>query len=327
MSVSITVAIPTHNRRETLLMAIESAILQSRPPMQVIVVADGCTDGTPEAVKGLGDDRVQVLDLPKRPGFGYGNRNEALSSARGDVVAWLGDDDLYLPDHLELLGELFDNQELDMVQALACIVHEDDRLEPLGMDWRVPYYRQLMLAGDSRTPMAGVSHRPGLAMKVGGWSDQWPRKGDMRLWQAMLRAGARSAMIDRPTVLHFRAWRRRQPYHVRVAQNRQYLDRIRSPGGVTGIRSAITFEMQSRAAVAENSEANFRRYAEQARRHLEDAEARLADQWEELERLSQRDALLTAIQSGGWWRLHERILPAIRAFSWLRGVWRSRTKG
>jgi len=114
-------------------------------------VADGCSDGTQDAVRSLGDRRLSLLDLPKAPGFGYGNRNTAVDAAAGDVVAWLGDDDLYLPDHLARAGELFDRLDVDIVQANACIVHPDDRLEPLGMDWRVPTYRDLLLGNQSRT--------------------------------------------------------------------------------------------------------------------------------------------------------------------------------
>jgi glycosyltransferase involved in cell wall biosynthesis len=239
MPVRFTVAIPTHNRRETVLMSIESALEQSRPPIEVIVVADGCTDGTQKAIEDLGDERAIVLDLPKGPGYGYSNRNEALRAARGDVISWLGDDDLYLPDHLLRVGEVFDHLEVDMVQALACIVHENDRLEPLGMDWRVPRYRELMFAGRNRTPLAGVSHRAGLAAPAGGWSDDAPRGGDMMLWQRMLRAGARTAMVEETTVLHFRAAGRSQPYRDRVAQNRRYLETTRAPAGLSRLRSRI----------------------------------------------------------------------------------------
>src|SRR5829696_4240017 len=97
---SISVIIPTHERPETCALAIESALNQSRPPLEVIVSCDGCP---PDAVRALReiDGPVRVLDLPKALGYGYANRNEALEQAQGDVIAWLADDDLYLPDHLE----------------------------------------------------------------------------------------------------------------------------------------------------------------------------------------------------------------------------------
>jgi glycosyltransferase involved in cell wall biosynthesis len=279
MPVSFTVAIPTHNRRETVLMSIESALEQSRPPIEVIVVADGCTDGTQKAIEDLADQRAIVLDVPKGPAYGYSNRNEALRAARGDVISWLGDDDLYLPDHLLRVGEIFDHLEVDMVQALTCIVHEDDRLEPLGMDWRVPRYRELMLAGRNRTPLSGVSHRADPAASAGGWSDDVPEGGDMKLWQGMLQAGARTDMVEETTVLHFRAAGRSQPYQDRVAQNRRYLETIRDPAGLARLRSRI-------------------------------AEAR----WGAAAAIEQRaDDAAAAV------RLRERLMPVLRIWWWARG--------
>jgi hypothetical protein len=43
---TFTIAIPTHDRCETVVLAALSALRQSRSPEQVIVLCDGCTDGT-----------------------------------------------------------------------------------------------------------------------------------------------------------------------------------------------------------------------------------------------------------------------------------------
>jgi glycosyltransferase involved in cell wall biosynthesis len=244
--VEITVAIPTHNRRETLLLAIESARMQTRPPERILVLADGCTDGTAEAVSDLREPRVEVIELEKGFGVGYGNRNEALR--RGGVISWLGDDDLYLPDHLERVGELFEVGDFDLVQAMACVVHEDSTLTALGMDWRVPYFRGLMMKGQNRTPAAAVSHRAEAALEVGGWPDRIRRRGDQDLWQRMLRAGARTAMLAAPTVLHFRATGRVQDYAHRVEQNRGFLERMDDPRELGRLRAEMALATQLIAA-------------------------------------------------------------------------------
>ena len=83
MAVSFTVVIPTHDRRRRLEIALGGVRAQTRPPDQVIVVADGCTDGTSEAVRELGDEGLELLDLPKAPRLGWGHRNLAVQRARG----------------------------------------------------------------------------------------------------------------------------------------------------------------------------------------------------------------------------------------------------
>ena len=75
---TFTVAVPTHDRRELVTLAVRSALAQTRPPLEVIVIADGCGDGTAAALRALGDERVRVVELPKGPGYAYDHRNVAL---------------------------------------------------------------------------------------------------------------------------------------------------------------------------------------------------------------------------------------------------------
>lgn len=244
----ITVAIPTHDRAGTVVSAVRSALAQTRPPEAVVVLCDGCTDGTPEAVAALGDARVKVLDLPKAPGYGYSHRNEALELAAGGAVAWLGDDDLYLPDHLERVGALLDTGDVDLVQAAACVVGVDSELEPWGMDWRLPAYRRQLLRGHNRTPMGAVAHLARPALEAGGWNDDLPRRGDLDLWQRMLRHGARTAMVATPTLLYFRGTARRQAAADRADQNERFLARMGDPRELTRLRSAIDLALHRQAA-------------------------------------------------------------------------------
>ena len=60
MKTTFGVAIPTHNRCETVLLATLSALRQTRPPEQVIVLCDGCTDTTVSVIRAL-DDGQQGL--------------------------------------------------------------------------------------------------------------------------------------------------------------------------------------------------------------------------------------------------------------------------
>ena len=241
----ITVAIPTHDRRDTLLLAIRSALAQTRAPERVLVIADGCTDGTPEAVRELGEPRVEVEDLPKGPGYGYGHRNLALERAGDGAVAWLGDDDLWLPDHLERSGELLESGVADIVQSMSCRVGVDGELTPLGMDWRIPALRRQFLRGHNRTPMGAVSHLAAPARRAGGWNEHAKKRADRDLWQAMVRAGARSSMVASPTLLHFRGTGRAQSWSDRIEQNRVMLEATRDPGRLAALRSDLALAVHA----------------------------------------------------------------------------------
>jgi glycosyltransferase involved in cell wall biosynthesis len=295
VTATFTVVIPTHQRRDQLLMAVRSALAQTRPAEQIVVVADGCTDGSVEAVRELGHANVEVLDCPKGHRKGWSHRNEALRRARGDVIAYLADDDLWFPDHLERVGERFDAGGVDLVQARACLVEPGDELHDWCQDWSVPVLREDYLARRShRTPMSCVSHRRGLAEEAGGWPEDPPgRWGDADLWDRILALEPATAALTEYTVLFFQSDGRDRPDQ--AAQTARFLARLEEPGGVPRLRAEI-----GRAAAAGHAR-------EYARR-----DARIAALGEEVERLRERSDTLDQVTSGGWWRLRGRLLPLIR---------------
>lgn len=103
MSGFVSVIIPTHNRFASLLAAVASVKRQTHGNVEVIVVNDGSSDPAYYSTRPVD---VTWLDLPKpttitcgRPCPGHA-RNAGLSLASGDVVAFLDDDDLWLPEKL-----------------------------------------------------------------------------------------------------------------------------------------------------------------------------------------------------------------------------------
>jgi glycosyltransferase involved in cell wall biosynthesis len=177
-----------------------------------------------------------VLELPKGPGYAYSHRNRAVERARGDVVAWLGDDDLWLPDHLEHVGELFDATGAGLVQAPVIKVDERDVYWWHALDWRIPELRRDLAAGIGQG-LSSISHRTELAARAGGWRDDKPRAGDGDVWTRMLNAGVSSAMTGTPSVLRFAGTGRRQSPVERVAQNRRFLEMTATPSGMARVRS------------------------------------------------------------------------------------------
>lgn len=106
----VSVIIPTYNRASYLVEAIESVLAQSYDDYEMIVADDGSTDGTPEKVAAFGE-RVRYLRLPHngRPSV---VRNRALEVARGELVAFLDDDDRWHPDKLQRQVSLFSGEHI-----------------------------------------------------------------------------------------------------------------------------------------------------------------------------------------------------------------------
>ena len=96
----LSVVIPTWNRARLVGEAVESALRQESGDLEVIVVDDGSTDGTAEIVEQRFGKSVKLLRMPTRSGVGAA-RNEGVSQATGDLLAFLDSDDLWLPGKLK----------------------------------------------------------------------------------------------------------------------------------------------------------------------------------------------------------------------------------
>lgn len=101
----ISVVIPTCNRPDLVLRAAASALSQSYRDIEVIVVLDGPDPATMAALKRVGDPRLKVVGLPERGGGGEA-RNAGVREARGAWVAFLDDDDEWLPHKLAVQREV-----------------------------------------------------------------------------------------------------------------------------------------------------------------------------------------------------------------------------
>lgn len=99
-----TVVIPTFNRSSLLAEAIESVLNQTFDDFEIIVVDDHSTDDTKTLVRAMDDDRIRYV-LNSRCKGGAGARNAGIWKANGVWVAFLDDDDLWLPNKLERLHE------------------------------------------------------------------------------------------------------------------------------------------------------------------------------------------------------------------------------
>ena len=97
----ISVVIPTHNRRDRLVGAIASAKAQTWPSLEIVVVDDASSDGTAEYLQRLAvEDSAIRFVRNKAPLGGGGARNAGLAAASGELIAFLDDDDEWLPDKL-----------------------------------------------------------------------------------------------------------------------------------------------------------------------------------------------------------------------------------
>lgn len=100
MSETISIILPTYNRRDLLPRAVESALGQSYTDIEILIVDDGSIDGTAELVETWSDQRIRYIPLPHNGGAAHA-RNVGVSYATGNLIAFLDSDDSWRPSKLE----------------------------------------------------------------------------------------------------------------------------------------------------------------------------------------------------------------------------------
>ena len=96
----VSVVMATYNASHLLRYAIGSLQLQDLRDWELIVVSDHSPDDTEAVVASFADDRVRFIDLPTNSGQQATPNNVGVAAARGEFLAFLNQDDLFLPDHL-----------------------------------------------------------------------------------------------------------------------------------------------------------------------------------------------------------------------------------
>jgi len=102
--VRASVIIPCHNGARTVAAAVRSALGQSHPPHEVIVVDDGSTDGSGDVARGAG---AWVGESAARSSGG--SRNVGIKAGSGDALAFLDCDSVVSPNWLERAAMHFDS--------------------------------------------------------------------------------------------------------------------------------------------------------------------------------------------------------------------------
>lgn len=94
----VTGIIATYNRGYVVCEAIDSMLHQTYPNIEIIVVDDGSTDETSEKLKKYGDKITIVYQKNAGPAAAW---NTGIAASNGDIVSFLGSDDIWLPTFVE----------------------------------------------------------------------------------------------------------------------------------------------------------------------------------------------------------------------------------
>jgi glycosyltransferase involved in cell wall biosynthesis len=162
---SISVIVAAYNSATTLRSALRSLVLQDLGDFEAWIIGDACSDDSEAVVRSFADDRLSWRNLASNSGSQSGPNNEGLRLARGQYVAYLGQDDLWFPWHLANLLAVARKSAADFVSA-PCLMLRPDGLHRLtGLIGHGRSY------ADQYTPPSSWLHRREVAAMIGNWRD------------------------------------------------------------------------------------------------------------------------------------------------------------
>jgi glycosyltransferase involved in cell wall biosynthesis len=198
MAPSVSVIIPTHNRAFLVQEALASVQAQTYQDFEIVVVDDGGTDGTAAALAEWRE--VKVLRHSQRRGVSAA-RNTGIAWARGQWLAFLDSDDLWLPDKLaRQVAYLTSRPDVRLCQTDETWVRRGVRVnKPLShrkVAGRIflPSLERCMIS-----PSAAMVHRQ-LLRDHGGFDENLPAAEDYDLW-LRLTWRYEVGLVDAPLVI------------------------------------------------------------------------------------------------------------------------------
>jgi len=148
----ISVVIPTYNRQQTILRAVNSVLNQTYQDLEVIVVDDCSTDDTRAVVEAIADPRVRYVCLEKNSGACTA-RNKGITLSRGEYIAFQDSDDEWYPNKLVKQLAALEENEADIVFCGFEKLYRDDMrwIHPQGLSAHFCSQEELLMTSLAST--------------------------------------------------------------------------------------------------------------------------------------------------------------------------------
>lgn len=199
----VTVVIPAYNAQQYLSEAIGSVLRQTFPRLECIVVDDASTDGTAQIAQSFEDDRVRYLRVEH--GGVARARNAGMRAARGEWVALLDADDVWLPDKLE--RQLSAAERLPTAGLVLCgyyvssrSLEPEYRVVPRGSRWAIDDW--MLLQGNGPAMGSTAMMRRSLVLDIGEFADELTTSADLDFAHRL--AAAAPVVTVRQPLVHYR---------------------------------------------------------------------------------------------------------------------------
>ena len=229
----------TYGRGHHITPSIQSVLQQDLQDFELIVVGDHCQDDTEQAVAAVASPRLSWMNLSSRYGSQSAPNNAGITASAGDVIAYIGHDDIWEPGHLGDLAALMNTSSLLDFAVAGAIYHlppgiagsQVTGLFDTDSDKHIHFF-----------PPSSLAHRKSVCDRIGPWvmpqDVRAPVDGDFLLRAA--RADLTFASTGKITVHKFAAGHRYLSYlQQESSEQRAILGSMRTPGHQDNIAGIV----------------------------------------------------------------------------------------
>jgi glycosyltransferase involved in cell wall biosynthesis len=219
----VSIIVPVWNAEEYIKESVDSALAQTHPNFEVIVVDDGSTDGTRNILESYAKDSRFKYVYQTNKGLA-GARNTGIRESKGEYVAFLDSDDIFMPDKIKEQVDAFETHP-DFGVCYSDLTHFSDSPATLSVAmragppaptrgaWRASskprefyHHRYTYPSGDILEPLLRrqfinpltVMVRREVIDKYGMFNESFRRSEDWELWLRWAHAGVKFYYLNKP---------------------------------------------------------------------------------------------------------------------------------
>lgn len=185
----ISIVTPSYNQARYIRTTIDSVLSQDYPNLEYFVVDGGSTDGTVEILQSYGKKLNWVSEKDNGQADAI---NKGLHMAKGEILAYLNSDDIYLPGCLKQVGEYYHETKANWITGDCLTIDEDGH--KYRSNWLFSYYKRLLMAiyseltlrlADSMLPQPSTFWSRRAYQKVGDFDIKYHYALDYDYWLRM----------------------------------------------------------------------------------------------------------------------------------------------
>jgi GT2 family glycosyltransferase len=203
----VSVIIPTFNRPERLIEAVQSVLAQTYASIEILVINDGGCDVERLLTSLPGSESIQYLRIGQNRERSYA-RNMGLKLANGKYIAYLDDDDRYYPTHVETLASFLEHSDYlvaysDAHRTLQVMEHGCYVKKAQDVPYSIDFNADLILRNNF-IPMLSLMHAKSCIEHVGGFDETLSTHED---WDLVIRLSRCFSLHHIPSVTAEFTWR------------------------------------------------------------------------------------------------------------------------